>query len=37
MAIFSYKAKARGGRTKTGTIVTIDENEAVKSLKNILI
>lgn len=32
MAIFSYKAKARDGRTKTGTIVTIDENEAVKSL-----
>ncbi len=32
MAIFSYKAKSRDGKTKSGTIVTIDENEAVKSL-----
>lgn len=34
MAIFSYKAKARDGKTKTGTIVTIDENAAVKSLNH---
>lgn len=34
MAIFIYKAKNRDGKNKTGTIITIDENSAVKSLNN---
>jgi len=32
MAIFSYKAKNRNGKTKVGSIVSIDENSAVRSL-----
>lgn len=32
MAIFKYKAKNRDNKNKAGTIITIDENSAVKSL-----
>lgn len=32
MAIFSYKAKSRDNKTKLGTIVSTDENSAVRAL-----